>query len=171
MRSLILSGALALSFAAAQPLHAQTPNLPAGDGRDILAVACTQCHGLGTIVAMRDGPNGWRSYIDYMIMKGAQLTQPETDKLVNYLAVNFGPGAPPPATNPPTAVTLPAGAGKDLVETRCTVCHDLTRVVALKRRPADWDALVGNMMNRGAPIGPDERQTIVSYLAAQFGSP
>ena len=59
---------------------------------------------------------------------------------------------------------------KQLVETRCTVCHDLARVVALKRRPADWDTLVGNMINRGAPVGPDERQTIVSYLAAQFGN-
>jgi cytochrome c5 len=170
MRS-VLFVAFALSLGSAQPLHAQTPNLPAGDGRDILSVACSQCHGLGTIVSMRDGPAGWRSYIDYMIMKGAQITQPETDTLVNYLAVNFGPGSPPPAANPPTAIALPAGAGKELVETRCTVCHDLGRVVALKRRPADWDTLVGNMINRGAPVGPDERQTIVSYLAAQFGSP
>jgi cytochrome c5 len=162
----------ALLLAAAQSAGAQTAgNLPAGDGRDILAVACTQCHGLNTIMAMRDGAAGWRLHIDYMIMKGAQLTEPETATLVQYLAVNFGPGAQPAAAAPGAPIALPSGAGKDLVEARCTVCHDLGRVVALKRQKADWDALVGNMVSRGAPVAPDERQTIVSYLAAQFGSP
>jgi hypothetical protein len=41
----------------------------------------------------------------------------------------------------------------------------------LKRQKTEWDALVGNMVSRGATATPDERQMIVSYLAAQFGSP
>src|SRR4029077_16833037 len=40
------------------PIHAQSQspanNLPAGNGKDIVAVACTQCHGLKMIVALRD---------------------------------------------------------------------------------------------------------------------
>jgi hypothetical protein len=40
----------------------------------------------------------------------------------------------------------------------------------LKRRKSDWDALVANMVSRGASATPDERQTIVSYLAAQYGT-
>ena|ERR1700722_701944 len=167
-----LFGGLALLLMAAQSAGAQTANnLPAGDGRDILAVACTQCHGLGTIMAMRDGAAGWKQHIDYMIMKGAQLTAPETDTLVQYLAVNFGPGSPPAAAAPGAAIALPSGDGQELVQARCTVCHDLGRVVALKRQKGDWDALVANMVSRGAPVSPDERQIIVSYLAAQFGSP
>ena len=50
--------------------------------------------------------------------------------MIAYLAANFGPGAAPAAA---AAVTLPAGPGKELVETRCTVCHDLERVAAVKR--------------------------------------
>ena len=120
---------------------------------------------------MRDGAAGWKLHVNYMIMKGAQLTEPESNTLVQYLAVNFGPGSQPAAVLPGAAIALPSGDGKELVQARCTVCHDLGRVVALKRRNAEWDALVANMVSRGATATPDERRTIVSYLAGQFGSP
>jgi hypothetical protein len=56
-----------------------------------------------------------------------------------------------------------------LVESRCVTCHDLLRVVASRRQKADWDAIVANMINRGATATADERQTMVAYLATQFG--
>ena len=65
---------------------------------------------------------------------------------------------------------MPAGAGKDLVETRCILCHDLERVTAAKRQRQEWPGLVANMVGRGAPATPDEAQTITSYLAAHFGT-
>ena len=72
-------------------------------------------------MAMRDGAPGWRQKVDYMILKGAQLTSPEADTLAQYLAVNFGPGSPPAAAAPAAAIALPAGDGKELVESRCTM--------------------------------------------------
>ena len=43
------------------PSRAQNANpLPPGDGRDLVAVACSQCHYLGTIAKIRDGAAGWR---------------------------------------------------------------------------------------------------------------
>jgi len=166
-----LVGFAALSLAAAAPLHAQTaPGLPPGEGRDLVATACTQCHGLNTIMAIRDGSAGWRQFVNYMILKGAQVTERETDTIIQYLTANFGPGSPPAAgAAPATLAPLPSGAGKELVEARCVTCHDLLRVVASKRQKPDWDGIVANMIDRGATATPQERQTIVSYLAAQFG--
>ena len=48
MMRLLLLGALAtLVLVAGAPLHAQTPGaLPQGDGRDLVATACSQCHSL-----------------------------------------------------------------------------------------------------------------------------
>src|SRR5580704_8769689 len=90
--------------------------------------------------------------------------------IVQNLTTNFGPNSPPAAGAPPPIVaSLPAGPGKDLVESRCVTCHDLTRIVASRRPKSDWDGIVANMVNRGATAAPDERQTIVSYLATQFG--
>lgn len=171
LRSVALAGLAALPLAVAAPLYAQTgPNLPPGDGRDLVASVCTGCHTLNTIVQIRDGAAGWRQFVNYMIMKGAQVSDHDSDTIVQYLTTNFGPNSPPAANAPaPLVVSLPAGSGKDLVEARCVTCHDLTRVVSSRRQKADWDAVVANMVNRGATATPEERATIVSYLSAQFG--
>jgi cytochrome c5 len=170
-RLCLLGGLATLSLAAAAPLHAQTaPALPPGEGRDLVAVACTQCHGLNTIVQIRDGAAGWRQFVNYMIMKGAQVSNGEADTVVQYLTANFGPNSPPAAGAAPAVLApLPSGSGKDLVEARCVTCHDLLRIVASRRQKTDWDAIVANMIDRGATATPEERQAIVSYLATQFG--
>src|SRR5262249_12884003 len=152
---------------AATPVRAQQPNpLPVGDGRDIVAIACSQCHYLGTIAKIRDGEVGWRLHVNNMVLRGAQLTPAEIDKVVHYLALNLGPGANMPPAKP---AALPDGQGKSLVETRCNLCHDLERVATIKRGRGDWPAIVANMVARGATATPDEAKTITSYLASQFG--
>ena len=185
MRRLVLSASLAaLVLAAATPVAAQTASpWPAGDGRDLVAVACSQCHSLAPLTAVRDGPAGWKRHVYNMVLRGAQLTPREADTVIQYLITHFGPGQPLPAGKP---ITLPGGAGKELVETRCgleycalglfelvetrcTVCHDLERVTIVKRQPRDWETIVGNMYERWGMSAPDEVRTITSYLATQFG--
>jgi cytochrome c5 len=164
-----LSGFLVLvAVTAAAPSFAQNANpLPAGDGRDIVSVACSQCHYLGTIAKIRDGATGWRMYVNNMVLRGAQLTPAEIDKVVDYLSLNLGPGANLPPAKP---VKLPDGHGKDLVETRCGLCHDLERVAAIKRSNKAWPVIVANMVERGATATPEETKTISDYLAANFGN-
>ena len=160
--SLVAALALAAAPALAQPANP----LPPGDGRDIVASACTQCHPLTVILAMRDGPVGWKRHVYTMVMKGAQLTPHDADTLLGYLDANFGPGQRLPPAKP---IALPDGPGKDLVETRCTLCHDLERVTAAKRSKRDWDGIVGNMLQRFGLDAPDEQRTIAAYLATRFG--
>ncbi|SRR6266446_2201218 len=167
-----LGGLAALHLLLSTPIGAQPAGsaLPPGEGRDLLASACTQCHGLNTIMAMRDGPAGWKPLVYNMVLRGAQLTAPEIDSVVQYLAANFGPGSQRPAATQAPPVALPDGAGRELIEVRCALCHDLGRVVAVKRRKSEWDAIVANMINRGASATPDEARAISTYLVAQFGS-
>jgi mono/diheme cytochrome c family protein len=140
--------------------------LPPGEGRDLMATACSQCHPLNVIRSMREGPEGWKRHVYNMVTRGAQLNAREADTVVTYLAANFGP-----TTSAATAVqvTLPGGPGKDLVEARCTACHDLERVAVIKRQKFEWPAVVANMVGRGAVATPEEAQAISSYLAAHFG--
>jgi mono/diheme cytochrome c family protein len=166
MRRLLLLGAVAaLVPGAAAPLHAQTAGaLPPGEGRELVATACTQCHTLSVITAGRDGPVGWKKHVYNMVLRGTQLTPREADIVIGYLVTNFGPTAP--AT---TASTLPNGAGKELVETRCAVCHNLERVTVVKRQKRDWETVVANMYERWGMSAPDEVKAISAYLVAQFG--
>lgn len=166
MKRLLLAGTLA-AFALGMntPLHAQTAAaLPQGDGRDLIATACSQCHTLSVIMAGRDGPVGWKKHVYNMVLRGAQLSSREADTVIQYLVTNFGPGAPAPGS-----VTLPNGAGKELVETRCAVCHTLERVTIAKRQKRDWETIVSSMYERWGQSAPDEVQAISAYLVAQFG--
>jgi cytochrome c5 len=155
----------ALVIAATPPARAQGA-LPPGEGRDLLATACSQCHPLNVIRSMREGAEGWKRHVYNMVTRGAQLNAREADMVVAYLAANFGPATPAASATP---VALPGGPGKDLVEARCTACHDLERVASAKRRKAEWPALVANMIGRGAVATPEEARAISSYLAANFG--
>jgi len=99
-----------------------------------------------------------------MVLRGAQLTPREADTVIAYLVANLGPGAPaaPPAP-------LPGGPGRELVESRCTVCHSLERVTIVKRSKHQWQAIVANMYERWGVAAPEEAQAITAYLDAQFG--
>jgi cytochrome c5 len=169
MRAAVLFLIALVTVAAASPSRAQqaTNPLPAGDGRDLVSAVCSQCHYLGTIAKIRDGAPGWRLFVNNMVLRGAQLTAPEIDTVVNYLALNLGPGINLP---PEKTVALPDGPGKRLVETRCNLCHDLERITAATRHKADWPIIVANMVARGGTATPDETQTIADYLAANFGN-
>jgi len=174
MRSLLMSavaGAALGAAVASSSSYAQQPPanlLPPGDGRDIVAVACTQCHGPNVFAQLREGQDAWRFQVYDMILRGAQVAPADIDKVVGYLSASFGPGVnvPPPLHQ----VTLPDGQGKDLVESHCSVCHGLDRIAMAKRAPGEWNQIIHRMMFLGAPVSGDDAKTITAYLDAKFGA-
>lgn len=160
-------GALATAPAAAQQQQHASP-FPPGEGRGIVAVACTQCHAPSTFTDLREDANAWRYQVYDMVLRGAQVGPGDIDTVVNYLAINFGPGinVPPPMRQ----VTLPDGPGKDLVEKNCVLCHGLDRVAAVKRSPIGWSDVLKRMEFYGAPLSGKDEQTITAYLESKFGA-
>lgn len=171
-RSLFFAFALVAAVAAsALPLRAQqdTNPLSPGEGRDLVAVTCSGCHGLNAITQLREGKTAWRHQVYDMMARGAQVSPAEIDVIVNYLATNYGPGIPFPG--PPAArVALAPGTAASLVSTKCAICHGVDRVVATKRPRAQWSTLVAKMVYLGAPLSPDQAKTIVNYLATNYGT-
>jgi len=168
MRRFILAAAsvLLLGF----PSEAQQSNpFPAGESRDLIAVACTQCHRAGPITQLRMGEAGWRRQVYNMVLRGAQIGPDEIDDVVKYLATNFGPGVPVPGVTP-APVKLPYGVGADLVAGACGTCHGVDRVVAAARPGRQWQAIVHRMVAIGAPIDADQATQIISYLETNYGA-
>ena len=67
------------------------------------------------------------------------------------------------------AQSLPNGNGKEVVETVCTGCHDLSPItegVGFSRQ--DWDIVVQSMIAMGAVIQPEQVSLITNYLAQNF---
>jgi len=171
VRELTFLFALVAALAAvAVPIRAQQENaLPPGDGRDIVASACSACHSLSAVTQLRMGPQAWRHQVYDMIQRGAQISPSEIDTVVNYLATKLGPGVPFPGQTPAN-VALPSGNGKEMVAGVCALCHGLDRVVAVKRSRSQWGNIVTRMVYLGAPLSADQAKTAIDYLSANFGS-
>ena len=77
-----------------------------------------------------------------------------------------------PALADESAVHLKDGAGRQLVEANCVMCHSLDYIqmnsAFLDRK--GWEASVNKMIKvMGAPVAENDAKAIVDYLAAQYG--
>src|SRR4029453_9267609 len=63
---------------------------------------------------------------------------------------------------------FPDGPGMDILRTKCRVCHMPDRVKQKGRDKDAWDALVHNMMNRGAEISDTELPILIDYLSKNW---
>jgi hypothetical protein len=74
--------------------------------------------------------------------------------LLDFLVTNHGP--------------LPDGAGKRILLTTCTLCHDLQRVRNHHATAEEWESTLESMLNEGAPLGEADFPVLLRYLANNF---
>lgn len=68
------------------------------------------------------------------------------------------------------AGTLPAGAGRELVQRYCTSsCHDASTAVGTRRTQADWTRVTADMLARASAGTPTDAAQITEYLSRNFG--
>ncbi len=60
------------------------------DGATMVAERCTACHSISRVEGARFSATEWKTVVDTMIAKGAQLTPDEESIVVKYLAANYG---------------------------------------------------------------------------------
>jgi competence ComEA-like helix-hairpin-helix protein len=68
-----------------------------------------------------------------------------------------------------TAVSLPPGKGRSIVQHHCSGCHALRVVTGKRASKQQWSALVDQMITRGAEVEDEDIDTVVEYLAKNFG--
>ncbi len=61
-----------------------------------------------------------------------------------------------------------ASGGQVLMQTRCSVCHSVSRVTSAHKTASQWKASVDRMINNGAQLTAQEEQTLVDYLAQNY---
>ncbi len=163
--------------------------LPEGDGKAIAEKYCHACHELTNLTHASKSLDDWRETVNTMVDNGAEVPMDKVDIVVNYLAKNFGPksGAPPAdareaaSSSPSSAAAaqavssplkpgdLPEGDGKEIATNSCQACHTLTNLTDAHMTQDQWRAEVQTMMDRGADIPPEKVDTLVKYLAKNFG--
>ncbi|MBI1778234.1 MAG: cytochrome C [Proteobacteria bacterium] len=63
---------------------------------------------------------------------------------------------------------LPEGNGKQIVETACIGCHELSRTTSAGYTPADWRNVLSMMVNIGVPLPGEQYAIVAEYLAKNF---
>ena len=89
---ILLMGLFAGWFVLGGP-GASAQGLPEGEGKAAIQESCTLCHGLGYILQSGRSAEDWRDLVSDMVSRGAPLTKDEFEKVLRYLAANFGPNA------------------------------------------------------------------------------
>lgn len=57
---------------------------------------------------------------------------------------------------------------EELLEARCTACHDLGRVRSAAQTAEQWEATVQRMVSKGARLTEQEFASLVEYLAENY---
>jgi mono/diheme cytochrome c family protein len=70
----------------------------------------------------------------------------------------------------PKKVVLPDGDGKAIAEKSCSVCHELTNLMDASKSEDEWHDTVQLMIERGAKVPKDKLDTLIKYLAKNFGT-
>ncbi|WP_299426587.1 c-type cytochrome [uncultured Meiothermus sp.] len=60
---------------------------------------------------------------------------------------------------------LPEGPGRDLVLQKCQTCHEIGFVTRERQTRERWDSLITEMQAYGMRLTPEERASILNYLA------
>jgi cytochrome c5 len=84
----LAAGAGATAHAAAQDDH---PQLPKGNGREVMIRVCSTCHEPELAAGQQNDKAGWKDLVDQMASRGADATEPEFAQIVDYLAASFPP--------------------------------------------------------------------------------
>jgi cytochrome c5 len=173
----------------AVPPQRKKVELPDGDGKAIAEKSCHECHELTNLTHASKNLEDWRDTVKIMVDNGADVPMDKIDILVTYLAKNFGPktdasassaqASPSPSPASPDvlpsasshamAAELPDGDGKEIAKASCQACHKLTNLTSAHKNTDDWRETVQLMMDRGAEVAPDKVETLVHYLAKNFG--
>jgi len=55
--------------------------------------------------------------------------------------------------------------GRALLESRCTSCHEVKTVIAMKKTRRQWHGVIVDMRRTGAKVSDAEAAAIVNYLS------
>jgi cytochrome c5 len=82
---------VAFSQQESQPPAKAADDLPPGPGKDAFVSACSSCHGTDIVTAERKTADGWKDTVVDMRNRGADFSDQDQEKIIQYLAKNFGP--------------------------------------------------------------------------------
>jgi DMSO/TMAO reductase YedYZ molybdopterin-dependent catalytic subunit len=83
--------------------------------------------------------------------------------------VQSGPQVQLPVGRESTVTAVNDRPGKQVLDTRCLACHDMSLIGQQRLTVPGWTREVDKMIGWGAGVTDAEKQSLIEYLAAHFG--
>ncbi len=105
-----------------------------------------------------------------LIHPGAKLTDAEKQTLVQGYAAGIaasggGSSGGQPEATPSATPSSGAGGAVAIIDQRCSACHPADRALSFRAgSTAEAQALIDNMIQRGAQVTPEEQQALIQYF-------
>lgn len=160
MAACVLASLLATSvLAQASATRPQVP-LPDGPLRNVILKNCVQCHGIDDYAFFALERDRWESLLEekHVGMPVNKLATSDHNLLLDYLAETFGTESNPfprEYVPPEIDVFYDDEAGRLVLDTNCTECHDHDRVYETRGSLERWRVLMLEMRSRGAYFDND----------------
>jgi mono/diheme cytochrome c family protein len=135
------------------------PDLPPGEGSEIVRERCLACHDRELIVSQRLSPDAWGRELDKMVGWGAAIDGLQRGPLLDYLSAHFGDSTS--ARGPVSS----AGPAAELVARRCLMCHDERLIDQQRLTASGWARTVEKMIGWGASLTDSEKTLLIEDLA------
>ena len=137
---------------------ATTASLPDSPGVEVARSHCISCHGPTLIVGQRLSRAGWDREVAKMERWSRAVPSPDRDRLVDYLAAQFG------VTRAPVSTAAAGERGRAVHDRACRTCHDDGFARAQRLTAAGWRRTVAKMVGWGAQVPPDDVDSLVAFL-------
>jgi mono/diheme cytochrome c family protein len=162
-----LAACLALFLSFAWPAGAQEPPaLPEGEGRTLVAMVCSQCHGIKPLFVYNGNDQKWEILVHEMVAFGAQITPQERDTVMKYLKATFSTERAAGRD----AGQLPSGEGRGVLQASCGGCHGLPVITRKRAGRAGWEEILRrHRTEERVTLSPEHAEALLAYLTVNFG--
>lgn len=164
----VLVSCLTLLLLSRGPTRAQEQiALPEGEGKALVSVICSQCHGIRPLFVYNGDDRKWEILVHEMIAFGAQVSPSERDTILAYLTTSFSSQRTAEA---PNTARLPAGTGREVLQASCASCHGVALIAGKRADLAGWEAILSrHTAEERVKLSAEEAKVLLAYLVANFG--
>ena len=131
-------------------------------GQQIVNQKCSKCHTLERVYRVFKSENGWTLTINRM----ASLDAPNISAFDIKQSIHFLVKRQI-AQKGEDENKLEKAIGKTTMETKCTLCHDLDRIIQVKKNKENWESTVDRMIGYSGDskyLTKKDRTKLIKYL-------
>ncbi len=134
-------------------------------GKTITNKKCNKCHSLERVYLAYKNDNAWSDTINKMaLLDSPNITSFDVKQMLNYLIQQQK------KREMDNNLNMKIEIGKTLVSRKCSMCHDLDRVLGTKKDEKGWMLTMSRMTETmGDPnfLSEQEKADIISYLTGR----